>query len=192
MASTAHSGGITDDFFSRDPGDGGDRTMSLVSRRPDHSSTTKANPGDLVPASLHRLERHIPGDRFHLERPVMKEAARRLSREVKKSPVQPHREPKPHKVRTTHNTVQPGAHAPQLIRLRRNPYPLDPGYFRKSKGGERAKIEPALRNRPNVGELVAESRREPRLSLPKPSEARARLESRPRPSLDAWLAGGSQ
>jgi len=145
-----------------------------------------------VPASLHRLDRPIPGDRFHLERPVMKEAARRLSREQKKSPVQPHREPKPHKIRTSHNTAQPGAHAPQLIRLRRNPYALDPGYFRKSKGGKRAKIEPGLRKRPNVGELVAASRREPRLALPKPSEARMRLETRRRPSIDEWLAGGAQ
>jgi hypothetical protein len=144
-----------------------------------------------VPDSLHRLERPIPGDRFHLERPVMEKAARRLARETKKSPVQPHREPKPHKVRTSHNTVQPGAHAPQLIRLRRNPYGLDLGYFRKSTGGKRAKIEPGLRKRPNVGELVAASRREPRLSLPKPSEARIRLETRSRPSIDEWLAGGA-
>ena len=166
--------------------------MSIASRRPDHLGTTQTNFGDLVPSSLHRLERPIPGDRFHLERPVMKEAARRLSREIKKSPVQPHREPKPHKIRTTHNTVQPAAHAPQLIRLRRNPYPLYPGYFRKMEGGERAKIEPALRNRPNVGELVAASRREPRLSFPKPTEARTRLEARPRPDVNAWLGGGAE
>ncbi len=145
-----------------------------------------------MPAFLHRLERPIPGDRFHTERPVMKEAKRRLSREIKQDPVKPHREPKPHNVRTTHHTVQPGHFAPQLIRLRRNPYPLHPGYFRKTEGGERAKLAPELRDRPNVGELVLASRREPRLAFPKPSEARIRLQTRTRPSVDEWLSGGGQ
>lgn len=119
----------------------------------------------------------------------MKEAKRRLTREVKKDPVQPHREPKPHKIRKTHHTVVPEPYAPQLIRLRRNPYPLHAGYFRKSTGGERAKIEPKLRSRPNVGELVDSAKRPARLALPKPSEVRTRLEVRTRPSVDAWLAG---
>lgn len=142
--------------------------------------------------SLHRLERPIPGDRFHADRPVMKEAKRRMAKKVKKELIQPHREPKPHKVRNTHHVVQPEPYAPQLIRLRRNPFPLHPGYFRKTGEGKRAKLEPELRNRPNVGELVTAARRAPRLAFPKPTECRMRLEHRARPSVDSWLSGGDQ
>lgn len=145
-----------------------------------------------MPAYLHRLERPIPGDRFHLERPVMKEAKRRLAKKAKKELIKPHREPKPHKIRNTYNTVRPEPYAPQLIRLRRNPFALYPGYFKKVGGGKRAKIEPKLRERPNVGELVASAKRAPRLEFPKPTECRIRLETRDRPSVDAWLAGGGQ
>jgi hypothetical protein len=122
----------------------------------------------------------------------MKEAKRRLEKKVKKELVKPHREPKPHKIRKTYNTVVPEPYAPQLIRLRRSPYALDIGYFRKSKGGERAKLEPKLRERPNVGALVQAARRAPRLALPKPSECRMRVETRSRMSVDSWLSGGER
>mgnify|MGYP000117592922 CR=1 FL=1 len=145
-----------------------------------------------MPDFIYRLERPIPGDRFHVERPVMEEAKRRTAKKAKKELIKPHREPKPHKIRNTYNTVRPEPYAPQLIRLRRNPYPLYPGYFRKMEGGKRAKIEPKLRDRPNVGELVESSRREPRLAFPKPTDCRIRLEARPRPSVDAWLNGGDR
>jgi len=142
-----------------------------------------------VPSSLHRLDRPIPGDRFHVKSPVMVVAERRSKREVKKELVKPHRLPKAHKVRKSYNIVQAEPYAPQLIRLRRNPFPLHAGYFRKMKGGERAKLDKKLRFRPNVAELVSSSRRQERVSFPRPSEARIRLETRPRISAEAWLGG---
>lgn len=140
-------------------------------------------------SSLHRLERPIPGDRFHVKSPVMVVAEKRSKKEAKKELIQPHRLPKAHKVRNSYNTVRAEPYAPQLIRLRRNPFPLYPGYFKKMKGGERAKMDSKLRDRPNVAELVASSRREERVSFPRPTDSRQRLQARPRISAEAWLGG---
>jgi hypothetical protein len=121
--------------------------------------------------------------------PVMVVAEKRTKNEAKKELVKPHRLPKGHKVRNAFNTVRAEPYAPQLIRLRRNPFSLHPGYFRKMKGGERAKMDSKLRDRPNVAELVASSRREERVSLPRATDSRLRVQARPRISADAWLGG---
>lgn len=145
-----------------------------------------------MPSSLHRLDRHIPGDRFHVKSPVMVVAEKRSKKEAKKELIKPHRLPKAHKVRNTWNTARAEPYAPQLIRLRRNPFPLYPGYFRKMKGGERAKLDKKLRSRPNVAELVASARREERVSFPRPTDCRIRLQARPRISAEAFLSGGDR
>jgi hypothetical protein len=116
-------------------------------------------------------------------------AEKRTKNEAKKELIKPHRLPKGHKVRNAFNTVRAEPYAPQLIRLRRNPFSLHPGYFRKMKGGERAKMDSKLRDRPNVAELVASSRREERVSLPRATDSRLRVQARPRISADAWLGG---
>lgn len=142
-----------------------------------------------MPDTLHRLDRRIPGDRFHRKGDVEKRAGERLEREVQQDPLRgrKHKDLKPHKVRNTWNTAQAEPNAPKLIRLRRHPYQLDLGYFRPHRDIARAKVKKGLRSRPSVAKALQEAKRPERMALPKPSEARHRLEARVRPSVAEWL-----
>ena len=145
-----------------------------------------------MPPNLNRLERPIPGDRFHQKRASEIRAEERLEREVKTDPVKPHREPRAFGTKVTTNTSTPHPYVPQLIRLRRNPYPMFPVAFKKMPVAERARVNGAERKRESVAAAMAESRIPARESFPKPSEARMRLEARPRPSLAGWVPAGEE
>ncbi len=132
-----------------------------------------------------RLYRHIPGEPLH----VLPEASdrafawdkERCGRSVE---IAAHKEPRKVKIRHTHHTREPGAYSPKLIRLVRNPYALDLGYFSRKSSGERAR--PERRERVSFTEATRR-KSEPRAPFPKPSEARIRVSPRGRPSVAAWL-----
>lgn len=132
-----------------------------------------------------RLYRPIPGEPLHVL-PVASDRAlawdkERCGRSVE---IAAHKEPREVKVRPTHHTRDPDAHAPKLIRLVRNPYALDLGYFARQSAGDRAR--PERRERVSFTEATRR-KTEPRMPFPKPSEARLRVSARPRPSAAAWL-----
>ncbi|MEC7948927.1 MAG: hypothetical protein VX265_15265 [Myxococcota bacterium] len=136
-----------------------------------------------------RLYRPIPGEPLHAL-PTAADRALGWDRErcVRAVEIAAHKEPRARNVRPTHNTREPGAYAPKLIRLVRHPYALEAGYFARRSAGDRAR--PEARERVSFTEATRR-RTEPRLPFPKPSEARMRAAPRPRPSADAWLDGGA-
>ena len=147
-------------------------------------------PGDRLADPRARLYRPIPGELLH-ELPEASDRAlawdkERCSRSVT---VAAHKEPRDVTIRTTHHTREPGAYSPKLIRLVRNPYALDLGYFTRQAAGDRAR--PEVRERVSFTEAT-KRKTESRAPFPKPSEARIRVAGRPRPSAAAWLGGAEE
>jgi hypothetical protein len=137
-----------------------------------------------------RLYRPIPGEPLH----ALPEASDRAlawdkERCARSVEIAAHKEPREVKLRHTHHTREPGEYSPKLIRLVRNPYALDLGYFSRQSAGDRAR--PEVRERVSFTEAT-KRKSEPRAPFPKPSEARLRVSARPRPSAAAWLGGGEE
>jgi len=137
-----------------------------------------------------RLYRPIPGEHLQ-ELPDAAERALSWDRErcSRSVTVAAHKEPREVRVRNTHHTREPGAYSPKLIRLVRNPYALDLGYFSRQAAGDRAR--PEVRERVSFTEATRR-KTETRAPFPKPSEARTRVAPRPRPSASSWLSGAEE
>jgi len=136
----------------------------------------------------HRLKRRIIGERLHRTREIEVRAEARQSREGAPVIELPERySGLPFKVRSIRRLASPEPNAPQLIRLVRYPFALDKGYFSRSKVTDFSLTR--VQRRPYREGLEAAMELAQRPAWGKPSEARQRLQPRPRPSLDAWLAG---
>ena len=137
----------------------------------------------------HRLKRRIIGERLHRIRAIEVRAEARQSREGAPLIELPERyNGMTFKVRSIRRLASPEPNAPQLIRLVRYPFALDKGYFSRAKITDFSLARTQRRPYREGFESAMELAQRPAWS--KPSEARQRLQPRPRPSLDAWLEGG--
>ncbi len=94
-------------------------------------------------------------------------------------------------VRAIRGMASPEPNAPQLIRLVRYPFALERGSFGREKRNDFSLVREE--RRPYRCELESVLELIQREAFPKPSQARTRLEPRPRPaSVDVWLASGGQ
>ena len=134
-----------------------------------------------------RLKRHIIGERLHRIRSVEVRAAERQSREGPPKIELPERyNGMTFKVRPIRRMVTPEPNAPQLIRLVRYPFALDRGYFSRSKITDFSLVRFQRRPYREGFEAAMDSAQRP--AHIKPTEIRIRLQSRVRPSVDAWLS----
>lgn len=133
-----------------------------------------------------RLKRRIIGERLHRVSPIVERAAERESREGAPVIELPERyEGLTFKVRSIRRMANPEPNAPQLIRLVRFPFALDRGYFGRTKLTDFSLAR--LKRRPYREGFEAGMAAAERTAFPKPTECRARLQPRMRPSVDAWL-----
>ncbi|MFT5684414.1 MAG: hypothetical protein ACI8RZ_005355 [Myxococcota bacterium] len=136
----------------------------------------------------HRLQRRIIGERLHRSRAIEVRAEERQSRKGAPIVELPERYGgMTFTVRNIRGMVTPEPNAPQLIRLVRYPFALDRGSFSRSKTTDFSLVRSQRRPYREGFEAAMELAQRPAWS--KPSQARQRLQPRPRPSLDAWLAG---
>ena len=90
-------------------------------------------------------------------------------------------------VRALRIGIEAGPNAPQMIRLIRQPYGLQPGGLRREPAAARARVElrPAREPREGMSQARAAAERDP---WPRASAARYRGMARPRPGLVDWSA----
>ena len=134
------------------------------------------------------------GDRVHAERPFVGRLMGRAKEVERRELLKTHREPVSFSVRASRDIVNPGAHAPQLIRLVRHPYPMEPVSWKRLADSDRRPPERPERElfQSALRAAVEDGRR---LPFPRPTESHPPLPTRSRPDLQAWLVackGGRQ
>jgi hypothetical protein len=143
---------------------------------------------DRMPQPHDRLTRHFFGQGLAIVRPQMARLLSRREREVKRIVELPSpREPRGRSVRLLRARSQPAPNAPQLIRILRHPFRLDPGYFERRRAEARGMVHREARQgfRDQVEKVLHGPKR---VQAFRPVPKRPRISRPELPTVDAWLA----